>query len=714
MNRAKYVVWQRVAALLALSLSLSVFGRGEPWVTPPPVPPAIETLTNEARYVEWKFRTNVTDRTTGLDVAGLTRESQELLVRLGDSEPWCVVKARLFALVCDRMAFDVSPLDWYPSFAIWNRYDRPLAAIVNRHNNKIAQRYHPEASRLAAEGNGNGRWFLWKDFDHSVPEWSKSIALGFPGLVKRAADQGKVAPYYRALDITGKAVLRLLERMAEHGRRKLACAEDLEPARRERLKKQVFALEQLAKGPPRTAYETMTFIYLYFFLSEHVDFVQCRSLSVIDVTLWPFYREDVAAGRTTEAEFREQFRHFLWQWGSIDNYWGQPVTMGGTRADGTTEYNPLSSVILDVMDECYLPTPKFHLKVGPSMPKHLLDKALDMARRHRPLSFCNEQAMIDLLVGHGCPEEAARQCITKGCYEYCPPDGANGTDMGELSYVKPLETMLAEFANGVRTPADFEAFERAYHERLASEFEVLLNVIEAYESHLDDVNPANMSSLGVENSVLTGRDAFATGAKNGNNTGIETGGFGTAVDVLMAVKEIVYEKKLMTLGELGKLMAKNWEGQEDLRLRMVRSVRKWGNGDAETDAVARRLSKVAAHAVNDRPNARGGRYLLSGHSARAFVILGSFTGATPDGRKAGEEFAKNLSATMGADTEGVTALVNSLGRLDSMDFPYDFPLDVMFHSSTVAGDRGLEVMRSVLDVYFANRGVMMQFNVFSP
>ena len=56
--------------------------------------------------------------------------------------------------------------------------------------------------------------------------------------------------------------------------------------------------------------------------------MQCRSLSIIDHTLWPFYRADLAAGRTTEAEFREQFRHFLWQWGSINNYWGQPITMG--------------------------------------------------------------------------------------------------------------------------------------------------------------------------------------------------------------------------------------------------------------------------------------------------------------------------------------------------------------------------------------------------
>jgi len=32
------------------------FGRGECWVAKPSAPPPVETLTNEARYVEWKFR----------------------------------------------------------------------------------------------------------------------------------------------------------------------------------------------------------------------------------------------------------------------------------------------------------------------------------------------------------------------------------------------------------------------------------------------------------------------------------------------------------------------------------------------------------------------------------------------------------------------------------------------------------------------------------
>ena len=126
------------------------------------------------------------------------------------------------------------------------------------------------------------------------------------------------------------------------------------------------------------------------------------------------------------------------------------------------------------------------------------------------------------------------------------------------------------------------------------------------------------------------------------------------------------------------------------------------------------IQDAIAREINHRPNSRGGVFWLVGHTARAFIYSGEKTGATPDGRKAGDQFSKNMSATMGADTEGVTALVNTLAALDSTKWPGDFPLDVMLHPSTVEGERGLALMRTILNVYYANGGIQMQFIVISP
>jgi formate C-acetyltransferase len=92
--------------------------------------------------------------------------------------------------------------------------------------------------------------------------------------------------------------------------------------------------------------------------------------------------------------------------------------------------------------------------------------------------------------------------------------------------------------------------------------------------------------------------------------------------------------------------------------------------------------------------------------------MGEKTGATPDGRLAGEEFSKNLSPTMGMDRNGVTALIKSVCTMSAMDLPGDFPLDVMMHPATVQGEEGLAALRALLYTYFAKGGLAIHFNIF--
>ena len=690
-----------VIALLAAFPAVS-FARGEGWVPKPPEPPPLSTLTNEARYIEWKWRCDVTDRSTGIDNATACADVLKLAGELEPVEPWNVVKARCFAYLCDNIAIDVSPYDWFPAFACWNRYKRPLSSVIWRRNGKIGAQFYPSIGQEINEGNRIGKWMVWKDFDHIIPEWDKVIPLGFPGMKKRLHDNWKDKPYYKAVGMASDAIDRLLDRLAAQGEKRGGA----------RAIRQAECFRRLKTSAPRTAYDVMQFIYLYFVLSEHFEAVQARSLSIIDQTLWPFYKADLAAGRTTEAEFREQFKHFLWQWGSIDNYWGQPVTMGGTKADGSTEYNPLSLIILDVMDECNLPSPKFHMKVADNTPDAILKKALDMARRHRSLSFIGEKSCRALLEHRGYPADEARRFVTRGCYEFSTPEAGNGLGGGHVNLVKVVELLLADAKDGKFDAADFAAFKKEFTARACATAKRVGDFFYEFEKHLDDVNPALVASLAGEHSVKTGKDAMANGTRTGNNTGTSLSGFGTAMDALIAIKEIVYEKREMSLRELGSLMADNWNGRDDLRLRMLASKRKWGNNDVEVNTMAREISKSLSAVVNFRPNSRGGRFGMSGHNARQFVVQGARTGATPDGRFKGEEFSKNLSPTMGVDTEGVTALINTLSALDSMDFPGDFPLDVMLLPYTVSGDKGLEVMKVLINRYFDNGGFVIQFNVF--
>ena len=69
---------------------------------------------------------------------------------------------------------------------------------------------------------------------------------------------------------------------------------------------------------------------------------------------------------------------------------------------------------------------------------------------------------------------------------------------------------------------------------------------------------------------------------------------------------------------------------------------------------------------------------------------------------------------MGADTEGATALINTIANLEGRDLPGDMPLDVALLPNTVAGEKGLLLMRTLINRYFANGGLVIQFNILDP
>ena len=663
-----------------------------------------------AAYLKRKWRTDVSDPATGLGAAELKAEIARRMPAWKAEFPWAMAKAQAFAFLCDRTAIDVSPLDWFPAFAYWTRHTpklHPLWDEVRKRRDEVMSARHPDLHPNPPHWDG------YPDFDHSAPYWEDIIRLGFPGMAERLKANWKETDYYPPRQVAIDGVLRLIDRFVAQGERRMsgavAGADVL--GRPHRLERQVESLKRLRSGAPQTAYDVLNFIYLYWVISENFEGIQVRTLGNLDRLLTPYYRADLAAGRTVEAEFRDQLKHFWWQWGSIGNYWGQPVYFGGTEADGSSVYNEVSAILLDVHDELALATPKLHLKVGKSTPDWVWNRTIDMARRMRPITFLGEEPHARVIRSMGYTEEQAREFMVWGCYEWAIRDSANDTFGAAVNLPKPLEILLADAATNAFAASDFAAFKSAYLKRVTARVAEARTFAFEDEKELESINPSLLFSLSAQHSVEAGKDAYAGGMLHGNNTGIWMIGLGTSVDAFLAVKELVYERKELSLAELGRLMADDWKGHEDLRLRMMRSKRKWGNDDQEADALCRELVKALAAEVNGRANSRGGRFKMFGHTARWHYSMGRATGATPDGRRAGEELSKNISPTMGADTEGVTALIGSAANLDACDLPGDMPLDVALLPGTASGERGLQLMRTLIEIYFANGGLVIQFNV---
>ena len=668
---------------------------------------------SDADYLKRKFREDMTNN--GLSSAQLAEGGLKLAqTGVAAGIPWPVVKARTFAWLCDHMGVAASEHDFFPAISAYRQGGkRPMMKVLAWRDAQINARYLKSECDAVAAAQAAGRFSMWKDFDHSVPDWNTLLAGGWPMLERRLAQYEKPTPYYQALRLTLDACLRTVERFAAAAHE--AAAETAEPEGRKRLEAEAKAFAAIRSNPPHTVYEALAFQFSYFFLSEHLDGLQVRSLGALDQLLAPFYRSDLAAGRITPGEFKTLLAHYWWQWGSIDNYWGQPVALGGTNADGTSAYNEVSELILDVHDELALPTPKMLVKIAASTPDSVFDRLLDLARRHRPVTFDGEETMRTVLKSwRNCTDEECRTCDLNGCYEFYVRGAQNVTQSSHLNLLQPVHDILVRRANGegpLPMP-DFEDFKTAYFEELRRNTLACCELTDAWERHLGEINPANLYSLATESAVRDGKDAYFNGLVY-NDTALLSVGLGTTVDALLAVKEIVYERHELSLAELGALMKSNWKGGERLRRRMLRSKRKWGTNDPVANALGAEISRTVGGWVNGRKNSRGGIWGFSGHPARQFIELARQTGATPDGRLAGEETSKNVSATMGMDTEGATALIGTLSHLNPRDLPVNMPLDVMLHPSAASGTKGLLTMRTLAREYFANGGTTIQFNVFS-
>ena len=678
------------------------------------------TYKEDEAYLWKKFRSPEFDPATGIDKDTAAKE----VVQFAELDaPAPVIKARGFEFLAKNLQIEVDPHDFFPAFGCWVRVPRPIDPLLS----KLGERVVLQKTELWNLLNQSGASNIWIDFDHSVPEWDLVFSLGFPGLLRNAMDwrekhrangtlDAKKDAYFEGIRITYEAILMMLERFIERAK----------VHKHERCDFVAASLQRLHDGPPRNFFDALQLIYLYFMFSEHMDHLQVRSLGNLDRMLTPFYDRDLKNGTFTDEQMREMFDHFFMQWGSIDNYWGQPVYLGGTKADGSSQINHMTHFILDEAAKLHLPTPKIQIKIAKNTSDEFIDKVLSLIRdQHQSIVLVGEEGIRHIMTSHGFTEEDARTCNIWGCYEFSSRGRihTNVTGVGHLNMLKPFELIFNGGIDkqtgkpiGVSVPPleelkTFDDFYRLYIRELNWIIDANIEVVNDFEAHLDQFNSANVFSATIRNSLKTGRDAFASGCDR-NISSLLTTGFGSAIDALSVVEDLIYNKHEISLREMADALNADWKGHEKLHRKIVAFNDRYGNGVPRVDRFAQMLSRTIGNYVNGRPNSRGGEWYSSVHCAKQFVVEGEKTGATPDGRFSGEEMSKNASPRMGSDINGVTALVRSVLSVDAASFPGDFPLDVMMHPSSVKGADGLAAWRRLIRVYFAGNGVAAHFNIF--
>lgn len=581
-------------------------------------------------------------------------------------------------------------------------------------------------------------WAVLDDNHHSVG-YDNVLRGGLRGLIEEARSRLAAArtreqrAFLEAAIAGNQALIRLAERFAQEAERLLV--QEREETVRARLQGIATAARRCPAEPPGTFYEALNSLLFMRELTQELEGNGVSILGHLDRLLWPYYQRDLATGCLTRERARDLLRYFL---AFHDVRFGMrqqrshvgtntTVVIGGCEATGAPVYNELTRMVVEVYRDLRLVDPKLNARLSRDHPAEYFDLLADLvASGCKSLALFNDEVIIEANVRMGKAREDARLYGGGGCQE-------NLLDNTEINSRATLYLNLAQvllmgffpeqwawftqrqglalltYPSAGSWPEMYEAFLR----NLSTVMQAVVAGRNHFEGQGERYNPCPLHSSTISDCLARARDMFGGGARYSFGS-VSLCGVGTLVDSLFALREVVCERGKLSLERFREILANDFAGEEPLRQYLLHRVAKFGQEDPAIREFSAQVFADLARVGSGQPNTRGGVYEASLFSFRQFTSMGTCTGATPDGRRAGDDLSPGMSPSRLALGErcGVAQILGALEPLDLTRYPVVAVLDLKIPA--VPGSLRQTALVPVLHRFLEVGGSVLQINCVDP
>lgn len=568
---------------------------------------------------------------------------------------------------------------------------------------------------------------------HRVIDYEKLLSKGIEGIIEEI-DAKLVALSYDAPETSGKRAfyqsckvsLQAVCDFADRYRDKLKemSGAEKDSARAAELKVMSENFAVVPRKPAKHFYEALQSMWFVQFCLKLLEDVTLTGR--LDNYMLPYYEKDIRDGCITKDFAFELICQLFVKHNEIYGTWPASVMVGGVDRAGNAVLNDLTYMCVDAIRATGLINPSVAVCYTDDTPDDLLDKCVDtVAEGYTRPSIFNDKVIRRGLMEAGVAEEDARYYVHSTCVEITPIGCSN--IMVATPYIninKAFEYIFggkkAIFGEPCRVNRDIDfnlSDLKTFDEFYSLAKDVVSAIIDSYLTEVCDgmyqtavYKSCPLSSAFLNDCLEKGKNAAAGGAKY-NFVYPCFPGFINFIDILGAVKKAVYTEKIISLEELAKLLASDYENGEAVRQYLLNRCPKFGNGDDEIDVFGVEMYEFLKNELKKYKTCIGGSFHSSYFAWVMHGILGSAAAATPDGRKQAEALSECLGSVQGMDKNGPTGVLNSIKKIDQKSGIGGIATNFRFSKSFIGSAEGHSAVKNFIKTFFKSGCFEIQFNV---